>query len=125
MKGDDRRAGGAGTVADLSPADAGSAESGHRLPRNTPAGDAVSPLVFSAAADEVALSALQARLDATTTTTCDVCERLIQGEPAGSGLYFWTRDGEARWEEPALCARCAPAIGMSAHKRFTSEDEGE
>jgi hypothetical protein len=93
------------------------------LPRNTPAGAEAPPLVISAAADEVALSALQARRDSTTETLCDVCDRPIQGEPAGSGLYFWTRDGEARWEEPALCARCAPAIGMSAHKRFTSEDE--
>jgi hypothetical protein len=67
---------------------------------------------------------LHARRESEATTSCDVCERPIPGEPPGSGLYFWTRDGEARWEEPALCARCAPAIGMTAHKRFTSEDEG-
>jgi hypothetical protein len=121
MKGDDRRAGRASTTADVSP----DAEHGHRLPRARH--DELrgpGPMVISAAADEVALSALHARRESTATTSCDVCERAIEGEPAGSGLYFWTRDGDARWEEPALCARCAPAIGMSAHKRFTSEDEG-
>lgn len=121
MKGGDRRAGRASTIADVSP---GEAEHGHRLPRKTAAGIPIAPMVLSAAADEVALTALHTRRESMATTCCDVCERPIEGEPAGSGLYFWTRDGEARWEEPALCARCAPAIGMSAHKRFTSEDEG-
>lgn len=82
------------------------------------------PAIFSAAADELALAALQVRRATLSTAVCDVCDRQIDGEPAGSGLYFWTRDGDARWEEPALCARCAPAIGMSALKRWAREDEG-
>ena len=123
MKGGNRRAGRASSVADVAPPSSGNSAA-PRLPRGLPASAQTARLVMSIAADEIALAALHARCEAATAAVCDVCERAIQGEPAGSGLYFWTRDGEARWEEPALCARCSPAIGMSAHKRFTSEDEG-
>lgn len=117
MNGDDHKAGRASTIADVAGSDPG-----RPLPRSA---RAMSPhAAISVAADEIALNALQVRRETAARAACDICERPIEGEPAGSGLYFWTRDGEARWEEPALCARCAPAIGMSAHKRFTSEDEG-
>lgn len=94
---------------------------GHPLPRG-PA--ELSPSFVSLAADEIALNALQLTRSALSSAVCDVCDRQIEGEPAGSGLYFWTRDGEARWEEPALCARCAPAIGLSALKRWAGEADG-
>jgi len=96
-------------------------DAGHPLPRG---GSKLAPVIHSVAADELALAALQVQRATLSTAVCDVCDRQIEGEPAGSGLYFWTRDGEARWEEPALCARCAPAIGMSALKRWAREDEG-
>jgi hypothetical protein len=54
---------------------------------------------------------------------CDACDEPIEGEPAGSGLYVWTRGSEVRYEEPALCARCATAIGISALAGWTVEEE--
>lgn len=45
---------------------------------------------------------------------CDSCGELIQGKPAGSGLFLWTRGEEVRYEEPPLCDACAPAIAFGA-----------
>jgi hypothetical protein len=56
---------------------------------------------------------------------CDACGKPIQGEPAGSGLYVWTRGEEVRYEEPPLCAKCANAIGLAALAQWEiEEDEG-
>lgn len=56
---------------------------------------------------------------------CDACDRAIEGEPYGSGLYLWTRGDEVRFEEPALCEDCATAIGVTAlHQWSIEEDEG-
>jgi hypothetical protein len=56
---------------------------------------------------------------------CDACGKQIHGEPAGSGLYVWTRGEEVRYEEPPLCAKCANAIGLAALAQWEiEEDEG-
>ena len=56
---------------------------------------------------------------------CDACDALIEGEPAGHGLYVWTRGDEIRIEEPPLCAGCATAIGVTAlHSWSVEEEEG-
>jgi hypothetical protein len=54
---------------------------------------------------------------------CDACDEPIEGEPAGHGLYVWTRGDEVRFEEPALCARCATAIGVTALAAWSVEEE--
>ncbi|MFT3767643.1 MAG: hypothetical protein QM820_19485 [Minicystis sp.] len=54
---------------------------------------------------------------------CDVCDDPIEGEPSGRGLYMWTRGDEVRFEEPALCPRCATAIGVTALAAWTVEEE--
>ncbi len=79
--------------------------------------------VHALVADEMALVALTARRASESAVRCDVCDRPIEGEPAGRGLYFWSRGGEVRWEEPALCASCGPAIGMGASKRLPADEE--
>lgn len=57
---------------------------------------------------------------------CDACGKKVQGEPAGSGLYVWTRGEEVRYEEPPLCVRCANAIGLAALAQWElEEDDGE
>jgi hypothetical protein len=59
------------------------------------------------------------------TLVCDACGKPIDGEPAGSGLYVWTRGEEVRYEEPPLCADCAKAIGLAAIAQWDiEEDEG-
>ena len=45
---------------------------------------------------------------------CDACGEPIVGEPAGLGVYLWTRGDEVRSEDAPLCAACATAIGMTA-----------
>jgi hypothetical protein len=54
---------------------------------------------------------------------CDACCKPILGEPAGSGLYVWTRGEEVRYEEPPLCAECAKAIGLAALAQWEIEEE--
>lgn len=54
---------------------------------------------------------------------CDACDEVIEGEPAGHGLYLWTRGGEIRLEEPPLCRRCATAIGITALQSWSVEEE--
>lgn len=44
-------------------------------------------------------------------------------EAPTSGLLVFVRDGEAHYEEPALCARCGMAIGMTAMVRWAEEEE--
>ncbi len=73
---------------------------------------------------DASFSAQQAESGA-TELRCDQCDELIEGEPAGRGLYIWTRGGEARFEEPALCDRCATGIGVTALAVWSvEEDEG-
>ena len=54
---------------------------------------------------------------------CDRCGEKFDGEPAGSGLFIWSRGGELRYEEPPLCERCASKVTLGALLRW--EDEGE
>jgi hypothetical protein len=54
---------------------------------------------------------------------CDACDRMIEGEAAGRGLFLSTRGGEVRFDEPALCADCATAIGVRASLEAEIEEE--
>jgi len=56
---------------------------------------------------------------------CDSCGKRIEGEPAGHGLYVWTRGEEVRYEEPPLCSSCANAIGLAALALWELEEDGE
>ncbi len=82
-------------------------------------------MVLSMAIDALADMALQARVteEASEEVRCDACAELIEGEPAGSGLYVWTRGDEVRYEEPPLCAQCATAIGITALATWSVEEE--
>jgi hypothetical protein len=55
--------------------------------------------------------------------TCDACGEPIEGDPAGSGLFLWTRGEEVRFEEPPLCERCAYAIAVGGS--LSQELDGE
>ncbi len=59
------------------------------------------------------------------TFECDACGKVVEGEPAGHGLYVWTRGDETRYEEPPLCSRCANAIGLAALAQWELEEDGE
>ena len=54
---------------------------------------------------------------------CDACDRKIEGEAAGRGLFLSTRGDEIRFDEPALCASCATAIGVRATLDAEIEEE--
>lgn len=56
---------------------------------------------------------------------CDACDRRIEGEPGGRGLYIWTRGEEVRYEEPPLCDACAQAIGLAALAMWELEEDGD
>lgn len=87
--------------------------------------------IFSMAIDAIAQAALAARAggprngSAAAEVRCDACDEPIEGEPAGRGLYMWTRGEEVRFEEPALCETCATAIGVTAMAQWDLEDEGD
>jgi len=80
---------------------------------------------LSVSIDSIADAALQSRPAAGSPTElrCDVCDEPIEGEPSGRGLYMWTRGDEVRFEEPALCARCSTAIGVTALAAWDVEEE--
>jgi hypothetical protein len=56
---------------------------------------------------------------------CDACDKPIEGEPAGRGLFVWTRGDEVRYEEPPLCAECAGTIAVVAMSNWELEEEGD
>ena len=58
---------------------------------------------MSVSIDAVADRALREPQTGATELLCDVCDISIEGEPAGRGLYMWSRGDELRFEEPALC----------------------
>ncbi|HVY44862.1 MAG TPA: hypothetical protein VHB21_03245 [Minicystis sp.] len=77
--------------------------------------------------DEVADAALAAARQSPPPAElrCDACDARIEGEPAGHGLYVWSRGSELRFEEPPLCPTCATAIGITALQLWSmEEDEG-
>jgi hypothetical protein len=53
---------------------------------------------------------------------CDVCGEKIAGNPGGRGLLMWKRGEEIRFEEPALCRRCAKAITAAGHAMWDEDD---
>jgi len=81
--------------------------------------------VLALSIDSIADAALQSRrlTAGATELRCDVCDEAIDGEPTGRGLYMWTRGDEVRFEEPALCPRCATAIGVTALAAWAVEEE--
>ena len=81
--------------------------------------------ICSMAIDGIAQAAMAARVHAAGATElrCDACDAAIDGEPAGRGLYMWTRGDEVRFEEPALCSLCATAIGVTALAQWDVEEE--
>ena len=87
--------------------------------------DGTTRRLYSIAIDGIAQAALTARRTAAGATElrCDVCDVSIEGEPAGRGLYMWTRGEEVRFEEPALCSDCATAIGVTALAQWDAEEE--
>jgi hypothetical protein len=56
---------------------------------------------------------------------CDMCGQHFDCEPAGSGLFLWTRGDELRIEEPPLCELCAQNVTLDALTRFEVEEEEE
>jgi hypothetical protein len=56
---------------------------------------------------------------------CDACGAWFDGEPAGAGLFLWTRGEEVRYEEPPLCEACASEITVGALVKWDSEEEEE
>jgi len=56
---------------------------------------------------------------------CDMCGQHFSGEPAGSGLFLWTRGEERRIEEPPLCETCAQNVTLDALTRWVVEEEEE
>ena len=87
--------------------------------------DGAARRLCSIAIDGIAQAALAARRSAAVAAEvrCDVCDVAIEGEPAGRGLYMWTRGDEVRFEEPALCGDCATAIGVTALAQWDMEEE--
>jgi hypothetical protein len=56
---------------------------------------------------------------------CDGCGQRFTGEPAGSGLFVWSRGEEVRYEEPPLCEECASKVTLGALHAFETEEEEE
>ena len=56
---------------------------------------------------------------------CHACDTPLKGEPAGRGLLMWSRGDELRFEEPALCGKCAMAIGITALATWSADEEEE
>lgn len=56
---------------------------------------------------------------------CDMCGLRFEGDPAGSGLFLWTRGDELRVEEPPLCQDCAENVTQGALTRWEVEEEEE
>jgi hypothetical protein len=56
---------------------------------------------------------------------CDVCGKGFDGEPAGSGLFLWTRGDEVRYEEPPLCEECAMKVSVGALLSYEDDEEEE
>lgn len=56
---------------------------------------------------------------------CDSCGERFDGEPAGSGLFIWSRGDEVRYEEPPLCEACASKVTLGALLRWEDEEEEE
>jgi len=80
-----------------------------------------SPAPASAAAEGAAEPGASA--EHTRQYECDACGKSFPGEPAGSGLFLWTRGDEVRYEEPPLCPECASEITVGALVKWDAEDD--
>jgi hypothetical protein len=82
---------------------------------------------LSISIDSMADASLAAQREAAGAAElrCDACDELVEGEPGGRGLLMWSRGGEVRFEEPALCERCAMAIGITALAAWSADEEEE
>lgn len=94
-----------------------------RAPRTSTSSATPQVPIQSFCADELATAALTALRAASQEIRCDGCDELIDGEPFGRGLYCWSRAGEIRYDEPALCEECATSVGVVAERQFDIEDE--
>ena len=56
---------------------------------------------------------------------CDMCGQHFDCDPAGSGLFMWTRGDEVRFEEPPLCEECGKNVTLDALTRWFVEEEEE
>jgi hypothetical protein len=58
---------------------------------------------------------------------CDVCGVVVDedDEDASTALYIWTRGDETRYEQPPICAKCGPALGLAQVRRWAIEDDEE
>jgi len=65
--------------------------------------------------------------DTSDERRCDVCGDVVEegDEDASTALYVWTRGNETRYEEPPLCSKCGPALGLAQVRRWEIEDEEE
>jgi hypothetical protein len=103
--------------------------SGRRDRRGAAAGVPLFVVTPAVPADEVADMALRLRAEVEAKSAprlCDACDQPIEGEPAGSGLYLWSRgEDDPRFEEPPLCEACATAIGITALRLWDTEEEEE
>lgn len=54
---------------------------------------------------------------------CDRCGQTFDGEPAGAGLFLWSRGDELRYEEPPLCEPCANQVTLGAILSHFEDDE--
>jgi hypothetical protein len=77
------------------------------------------------ASEEDSASTLGAGSPSSRSYECDACGRSFEGEPAGAGLFLWTRGDEVRYEEPPLCEQCASKITVGALLKWDAEDEEE
>ena len=53
---------------------------------------------------------------------CDACGERFSGNPGGRGLLMWKRGEEVRFEEPALCRKCAKAITAAGNELWEGDD---
>ena len=81
----------------------------------------------SVSIDSIADAALVTQREAreAAEVVCDACDTPLTGEPEGRGLLMWSRGDELRFEEPALCGKCAMAIGITALSTWSADEEEE
>jgi hypothetical protein len=95
-----------------------------RAPASAPEPVTDARIVLTCAIDDIALAALRER--AKDAVRCSLCDGAIEGDPATTGLFVWTRgDDEVRYEEPPLCSSCAGSLGVTAYQRWSSYDDYE
>ena len=77
--------------------------------------------IISCAIDDVAIAARMSKRR--RLPSCSNCSRPINGRPAATGLFMWTRGDEVRYDEPPLCSCCASTVTMVAlHRWHCGED---